>query len=225
MYKILLVEDDSLLRESIVAIFDPRLYQILETGNGIEGYQLALKSKPDLIILDLMLPGKSGFLIAKQLRSNKIEAPILMMSTKRELEDVLTGFSCGTDAYIYKPLNLRELLCRAQALLKRPPTTRNNEIPCGEATIDTGSGLVFRGKKSLELPKKQFEILRYICEHRGTLVTKDDLMNSLWDYDTDTLPNTIDVHISKIRKKLRSALDMTEVPIKTMHSRGFILES
>lgn len=223
MNKILIVEDDSLLRESLAAIFNSQLYQIFFEVEGLTGYKKALHQKFDLIILDVLLPGKSGYMIAKQLRDNGIQTPILMMSTKKEITDIMTGFNQGIDGYICKPFNINELKCRADALLKRPPRQKQQIYNLGELTIDCNNCVIHKGKKELILPNKQYEIFKYLIENTDRTITKNELLNTLWDYDTDTLPNTIDVHISKLRKHLRKGLDLNEEVITTIHGKGYKL--
>lgn len=221
MYKILIVEDDALLQESLAGIFASPLYQIFFEGEGLAGYKRALKGKFDLIILDIMLPGKSGYLIAKQLRGNGIDTPILMMSTKKELTDVITGFNQGIDAYVCKPFNLIELKCRAEALLKRPPRLRKETYQVGSIVIDCNNSCIKHNNKELILPNKQYEILKYLVVNNERTVTKEELLSSIWDYDSDTLANTIDVHISKLRKQLRTELDVKNEVITTVHGKGY----
>lgn len=223
MNKLLIIEDDPLLQESLGAAFDSPLYQISFCSEGVKALQLAIREKFDLILLDVVLPGKSGFIIAKQLRDNQNDTPILMMSTKSNLSDILTGFQLGVDGYICKPFNLSELKCRADALLKRPPHAKKDSYQWGELTIDCNNCSICKGHKELILPNKQYEIFKYLVEHTNNTVSKEELMDTLWDFDTDTLPNTIDVHISKLRKQLRQKLEVKENIIATIHGKGYKL--
>jgi DNA-binding response OmpR family regulator len=211
------------LQESLAAAFDSPLYQIFLRSEGASGYQTALRGKFDLIILDVLLPGKSGFVIAKQLRDNGIDTPILMMSTKNNLSDIMTGFQFGVDGYVCKPFNLHELKCRADALLKRPPQTKKERYEWGELTVDCNNCSINHGDKELVLPNKQYAIFKYLLEHTQTTVSKQELMDTLWDFDTETMPNTIDVHISKLRKQLRQKLEVNSEIIATIHGKGYKL--
>ncbi len=223
MYKILIIEDDPLLRDSLSGIFASSLYQIFFETEGINGYKHASRERFDLILLDVLLPGKSGYLIAKQLRDNAIDTPVLMMSTKNELTDIITGFNQGCDGYICKPFNFIELKCRVDALLKRPPRNKSAIYHWGELIIDCNNSCIIKDKQELILPNKQYEIFKYLLENNERTVTKDELLNALWDYDSDTLVNTIDVHISKLRKHLKKSFNLNKELITTIHGKGYRL--
>jgi DNA-binding response OmpR family regulator len=135
----------------------------------------------------------------------------------------MTGFQCGVDGYVCKPFNLHELKCRADALLKRPPQTKKAKYEWGELSIDCNNCSINRGSMELVLPNKQYAIFKYLLEHTQTTVSKQELMDTLWDFDTETMPNTIDVHISKLRKQLRQNLNMNNEVIATVHGKGYKL--
>ena len=224
MPRILLIEDDPLMRDSVKAILDERLYQIVEANEGLEGSRRAVNEHYDLILLDLMLPGKSGFLIARQIRDAHIETPVLMMSTKQAISDVITGFQCGADGYLYKPFNLLELRCRVEALLKRPPHTIRKNFRWHGLHINCETMLITRGNHILQLPGKEFKLLEYFFNHPGKTLSKGELISAVWDYQDSTFANTLDVHISKIRRHFKKKLELDDCPIKTVHGRGFRLD-
>jgi two-component system OmpR family response regulator len=204
MAHILLIEDDNLLRQAIVELFEGRLYQITANANGNDGLKLALHNDFDLIILDLMLPKLSGFLITKQLRAVGKETPILIISSKNQLSDLMTAFNFGADGYLYKPFNLNELLCRADALIKRPTHSLPTKISLGSLTYDAAQCSITCQGKSLDLQKRQLKILYYLMSNPDRIISKTELIDKVWEYDADILPSTIDVHISRLRKALNA---------------------
>ena len=204
MAKILLIEDDAMLRKSIAEIFADRLYQIFQAVDGASGLKLAKQEAFDLIILDLMLPKLSGFLVTKGIRSAGIETPILIISTKRQLSDLMTALDFGADGYLYKPFNLNELICRAESILKRPPHSCNRAIKIGPLNYNADLYKATLNGKPLKLQRKQLEILHYFMNHPERIIRKDELINSLWKYDAKIKPSTVDVHVNIIRKALES---------------------
>jgi DNA-binding response OmpR family regulator len=182
---------------------------------------LALHEEFDLIILDLILPGRSGFIIAKQIRGYGRETPILVISSRREISDIVAGFECGADGYLCKPFSLLELKTRVIAMLRRPPCTKRIKYQLGDISVDTNTSMVSKGQTELSLPNKQFQILKYLCAHPDRVVSKQELLDALWDANSDTLLNTLDVHISKLRRLLAVKLKVEKELICTFHGKGY----
>ena len=224
MYKILLVEDDLNLAKSVCDYFDSQLYQIKHFSNGEAGYKNARSNSYDLIMLDVMLPGKNGLVIANQLRRNHIETPILMISTKNLVDDIVNGFCYGIDGYLTKPFSLRELKARVGALLKRPPQNAKKFLKVGDLTMDLENYKVKRDKHNLILRKKEFKILKYMIENQNKVLSKEMIMDNIWSIGTcDCSVNNLDVHISSLRSKIDKGFD--KKLIRTKHGMGYAISA
>lgn len=222
MYKILLVEDDTFLAKSVCDFFDSQLYQITHISDGENGYKIARSKEFDLIMLDIMLPGKNGLVIANQLRSNHIETPILMVSTKNMVDDIVNGFCYGIDGYLTKPFSLRELKARVTALLKRPPQPVKMTLKIGDLSMNLDNYEVKRAKKQIVLREKEFRILKFLIENQNKVVSKDQIMDNVWSIGScDCTINNLDVHISSLRSKVDKGFE--KKLIKTLHGRGYVI--
>lgn len=222
MYKILLVEDDISLARSVCDFFDSQLYQITHFSDGEKGYKSARTNEYDLIMLDIMLPNKNGLVIANQLRSNHIETPILMVSTKNLVDDIVNGFCYGIDGYLTKPFSLRELKARVSALLKRPPQTVKRTLKIGDLQMNLENYQVRRANHDIDLREKEFRILKYLIENQNKVVSKDQIMDNVWSIGScDCTINNLDVHISSLRSKVDRGFD--QKLIKTLHGRGYTI--
>lgn len=180
MYKILVVEDDRNLADTIREYLAGKLYQTTATTDGNKAYTLAKSGSYDLLLLDVMLPGRSGFILVKQLRNAGIETPVLMISGKNTAEDIITGLQCGADGYLCKPFNLRELKARCEALIKRPAHSRSKQITISSVQLHPETYQVTRHGRPIPLRKKEFEILHYLCEHCERAISRDQLIDQLW---------------------------------------------
>lgn len=219
MYEILIVEDDLPLAKTLKEYFTDSKYHITICIDGAQGYKQALQKTFDLIILDVILPQKNGLSIASSLRSSRVETPILMLTSQREINDICRGLDCGADAYLTKPFSIKELDSRIQRLLLRPPVTKKNKLEFGELTIDCERFLVKRNKRQIVLRKKEFEILAYMAQHAGTMLTRERILTAIWDNNKEPFVSTVDVHVSNIRRKLDGGF--TKQYINTVHGMGF----
>jgi two-component system alkaline phosphatase synthesis response regulator PhoP len=180
-------------------------YDVDYALNGKEGLKKALKDKPDIILLDIMLPGMNGLEICRELRSNKIDIPILMLTAKGEEIDKVIGLELGADDYISKPFSIRELLARIKAHLRRE--NRGFEsvpdvVHLESKIIDFGHFKVIRGKDEIDLTSLEVDVLKYLIGQNGKVVTRDDLLDKIWGYEKFPTTRTIDNHILKLRKKI-----------------------
>jgi two-component system response regulator CiaR len=220
MYKILLVEDDLNLARSICDFFESKLYQINHYSDGEKGYKVARTNIYDLILLDVMLPGKNGLVIANQLRRNHIETPILIISTKNLVDDIVNGFCYGIDGYLTKPFSLRELKARVGALLKRPPQNAKKVLKAGDLILNLENFQVKRNKQNISLRKKEFGILKYLVENQNKVVSKEQIMDNIWSLgNCDCSINNLDVHISSLRSKIDKGFESKM--IQTKHGMGY----
>jgi len=207
MKKILIIEDEEDMVEGLRFNLEARDYIVVAATDGETGLMKASGEQPDLVILDLMLPGLNGYEVCKKLKASSPELPIVMLTAKSQESDIVTGLDLGADDYITKPFSILEVLARINALLRR-----------------SGSGStvpeVFKHGKALKLSPREFEILRYLLERRGEVVSRDDLLNQVWGYDSFPDTRTIDAHIAMLRKKIETNPEAPEMII-TIHGKGY----
>lgn len=219
MHKILIIEDDPLFSKTVKEIFEPSLYQIFTSSEGTLGYRLARNGQFDLILMDIMLPGITGLRIAELLRSNNIDTPILIVSSKNTLQDIVHGYEYLIDGYVTKPCNLLELKFRVKGLLARPPRTLHSAIKVADLFVDTNKGQVIRGNRTVQLRRKEYDILIYMLKNKDSLISREQIANNLWDMESDPFRGTIDVHLSNLRKKIDHGHKLKI--IQTVHGVGY----
>ncbi len=208
--RILIVEDEHKIANSIKQGLEQENYAADVAYSGTDGYDLAATEDYDLIILDLMLPGMDGREICKKLRLENIHTPILMLTAKSQIRDKVTGLDCGADDYLTKPFAFEELLARARALMRRPKQTSPAVLKAGNLSLNPSSFEVKSGKKRIELSAKEFGLLEYLMRHPGQVLTKDKIISHVWNYEADILPNTVEVYMGYLRKKLGQKLIITK---------------
>ena len=215
MQKILIIEDEPNIRELVLYNLNQNGYEGLSAEDGLQGLDMVRSAKPDLILLDIMLPGKNGYDICKELRAEGNKVPIIMLTAKNEEIDKVLGLEFGADDYIAKPFGIRELVARIKAVLRRYENdseeatsavgagrSKEADIVIGDLAIDTGSHEVRLAGKPLELTLKEFDLLKALAENRGIVLTRDQLLDKVWGYEYIGETRTIDVHVRYIRKKL-----------------------
>ena len=222
MKKILIVEDEKDMVAGLKFNLEARDYVVIAAYNGEEGYQKALEEQPDLVILDLMLPKRNGYEVCKSLKQEIPELPIIILTAKSQEVEIVTGLELGADDYITKPFSVLELLARIKAVLRRTQSgTRVPEVyRSGDLEIDFRKYSAWKKGKSLALSPREYEILKYFIERRGEIVSREDLLNQVWGYDSYPNTRTVDAHIAKLRQKIE---DMPEEPehIITIHGTGY----
>lgn len=214
--KVLIVEDEKLIANSIKRGLEQEGYNVQVSYNGGEGLEIALYEQFDVIILDLMLPEINGFTICKNLRQKNIHTPILILSAKSEIEDKVKGLEFGADDYLTKPFNFEELLARLKALVRRPKTQIQKIINCGDTTINTDTMEVITNNKKIDLSKKEYLLLEYLIKNKNNILSKNKIIENVWEYDSDILPNTVEQYINYLRKKLNN-----KKLIKTIRGFGY----
>ena len=208
MKNVLIVEDEEDLLEGLAHNFKYEGYEVLTARTGTEGLKLALKQKPDLVVLDIMLPEKDGFTVLKELRQRHREMPVLVITARNFEADVLKGFDLGADDYLTKPFGVKELLARARRLIQRGPAASGTPAPTtftfGDVEIRFEPREVFKAGKQVALSFKEFELLKYMIEHRGRTVSREELLEEIWGVDEDlgVTTRTVDTHVSNLRSKL-----------------------
>ncbi|MEZ6255664.1 MAG: response regulator transcription factor [Patescibacteria group bacterium] len=220
--RILIVEDEHKIANSIKQGLEQEGYSADTAYTGTDGYDLASTEEYDLIILDIMLPGMNGLQICTNLRKNHIHTPVLMLSARAETEDKITGLDTGADDYLAKPFAFTELLARIKALLRRPNGITPQVLTCADLALDTQNFTVTRSNKNITLSKKEFALLEYLLRHKNQIIAKDKIIEHVWDYDSDILPNTVEVYIGYLRKKVDKPFDKSL--LKTIRGFGYKIE-
>ena len=211
--KILIVEDDNTLLDVLSYNLKKEGYEVLVAGDGINALEIARKNKPDLLILDIMLPGLDGFEVCRILR-NEMTAPILMLTAKVEEIDKIVGLELGADDYMTKPFSFRELLARVRALLRRVEISTHeaasvtdaipSPVKIGELTVNFSSYQAYLLDKALALSHKEFALLAFLVKNRGQAFTREQLLEKVWGYDYIGDTRTVDVHIRWLRQKIEA---------------------
>lgn len=221
--RILIVEDELDLNMVLSEMLTIEGYYVDSSYNGTDGLDNALSGIYDMIILDVMLPEKNGIEVLSEIRRNRINTPVLMLTARSEIEDKIAGLDNGADDYLTKPFNSKELLARIRALLRRRERILVNEnLKFADIIIDKSTHEVCKNEQKIKLTKKEYDIMELLILNQGKVVSKDDLTVKIWGYDTDIEYNSIEVYISFLRKKLR-AID-SDVYISTIRSVGYIIK-
>jgi DNA-binding response OmpR family regulator len=220
--KILIIEDEENMVEGLRFNLEVRDYLVIAALDGEAGLIKAEEEQPDLVILDLMLPGLNGYEVCKRLKETHPELPIVMLTAKSQEADIVTGLDLGADDYITKPFSVLELLARINALLRRsrPDPTITEIVRIGDLEINFKKYRALKQGKALELSPREFEILQYLLERKGEVVSREDLLNQVWGYESFPYTRTIDAHIAALRKKIEETPDKP-VLIITIHGKGY----
>lgn len=228
-YKILVIEDEPTLARLLTYNLTQEGYDTTVVDNGAEGLQTALQRTFDLIVLDIMLPGMNGFEVLNRLRQNGVATPVIILTARNAEEEVVQGLKHGADDYITKPFGVAELLARVSAVLRRTkqdgekPAVASSEkvITIGELSIYPEKYEVIVHNEPIPLRPKEFEVLLYLVQRPGMVITRDDLMNVVWGFDYVGGQRTVDVHVSSLRKKLE--LGQQSVQIESIRGVGYKL--
>lgn len=222
-YKVLLVEDDATTADYIAKGLAEEGFTVDRADNGRDGLFLGTEATHDAIILDRMLPGMDGMAVLAALRAAGIETPVIILSALASADERIKGLTGGSDDYLTKPFAFAELLARLRIILRRgtPAKAAETRLTCGDLEVDLLSRKVRRGKRSIDLQPREFRLLDYLMRHRGEVVTRTMLLEGVWDYHFDPGTNVIDVHISRLRRKID---EEGEAPlIHTVRGAGYRL--
>ena len=226
MSRILIIEDEAPMRTALADLLTAEGYRVLSAADGEIGLQRALDEKPDLILLDIMMPKLDGFALCAELRRLSNAGPVLMLTAKGQIEDRVAGLDAGADDYLVKPFSTEELLARIRALLRR--FQRHNKaagkLKLGEIEIDLARQTAARGKKQIHLTAKEFSILRLMAEAEGEPVTRERFLDVVWGYTAFPTTRTVDNHIASLRSKIEPDPDEPRW-LKTVHGVGYKLET
>jgi two-component system alkaline phosphatase synthesis response regulator PhoP len=204
---VLFVEDEEALRMTVGDRLRSEGYGVECAANGDEGYEKATQLPFDLIILDVMLPKKSGFDVCRDIRKAGLITPILMLTARGQTSDKVNGLKIGADDYVTKPFHMQELVARVEALLRRAPirpAVQAGVSEFGSVRVDLLGTEATRDGKSVNLSAREFQLLRYFIEHRGATLSRDELLKQVWGYSADMYTRTVDVHVASLRQKLEN---------------------
>lgn len=218
--KVLVVEDEHKIANALKQGLEQENFTVDVMYDGTSGYDMASTEEYDLLILDRLLPGMDGVSIAKKLREQQIHTPILILTAKGQVEDRVEGLDSGADDYMVKPFAFSELLARIRAITRRPKVTIQTQLTVEDVTLDTKTFEVKRGKTIIPLSSKEYTLLEYLMRHQNQVVTKEQIINNVWDYDANVLPNSVEVYIKHLRDKI-DALDPKNPLIHTVRGFGY----
>lgn len=221
--RILIVEDEKYLADALAQILKENKYTVDTVYDGEAGLDYALADVYDVIILDIMLPKMNGIDVLKGIRSENIKTPVILLTAKGDVNDKIKGLDSGADDYLAKPFNTGELLARVRALSRRSGemVINNNEIKYADITLDTNTMNLCGAKKSINLTKKEFDMLEYLIINKAIVISKEQIIDKLWGFDSEAESNHVEVYISFLRKKLAFVSDNTT--ISTIRGVGYRL--
>jgi DNA-binding response OmpR family regulator len=224
MSRILLVEDNRSYAETLRVNLEVEGHEVLVALTGPDGLEMAKKDSPDLIILDLMLPGMNGFTVLQRLRETRRDMPVLIMTALGAEDEKLRGFGLGADDYVVKPTGLLEILARVKALLKRSPGGGKVEelVVIRDLTVDLAARLVRRGEEQLPIRPKEFDLLAALIRQRGRVVSRATLLREVWGYATGTESRTVETHLAALRQHLGE--DAARPYVMTVRGAGYRLD-
>jgi DNA-binding response OmpR family regulator len=220
--KILLVEDEKMLSRLLAEALSEQLYIVEQAFDGEEGLYKAINFSYDVLILDVLLPKRSGWDILREIRKTGVKTPVLMLTALSEVEDKVKGLNSGADDYLAKPFDVRELIARIQALIRRSVSGSNQGeiLQCDDLVINTLKKSVTRGDNCIELTKKEYQILEYLMYHQGEVVTKETLEEHLWGENEELWSDVIRSHMKNLRKKIDYR--HKKPIIKTVRGEGYV---
>ena len=233
MALILVIDDDDLVSRTLQRALKIYDYQVMTASSGIEGLQLARRHRPDLFILDIMMPGVDGYQVCRQIRGDPLlqDAPVLFLTAKAKDEDKIEGFRAGGDDYLVKPFNMQELELRVKAILRRAgpekaePEATVNEVVVGDVTLDCRTFKVMTPYQTVLLTNVQFDLLYHLMSHADQVFNSQQLLQDVWDYPRDTgSPELVRAHIKNLREKIEPS-PSDPIYIKTIQGHGYSFSS
>jgi len=224
METVLIIEDDAAMLRGLKDNFTRQGYNVLLAADGEKGLEIALDARPDLIILDIMLPKINGYEICRLIRREKFDMPIIMLTAKGEESDVVLGLNLGADDYVTKPFSIKELLARANAFLRRKRQPETTVYTFGDCILDTTSCNLTRQGKPIKLTPKEYRLLCHFLENPGRVLTRDSLLNQVWGYNYFVTPRSVDRCVTTLRNKIEK-FPQSPHYIHTVREFGYKFES
>lgn len=221
--KILVIEDESSLADAISESLEHEHFEVTIRTDGIHGEEEALTNIYDLILLDIMLPGKNGFDVLRTLKEEKVNTPVIILTAKSELYDKLNGLENGAEDYITKPFHMKELIARVKIILKRTMNTEDtNNLTYGDLVLDISTGKLSSNDLGVSINGKELNLLEILLINKEQIINRETLVNKIWGYDSEAEYNNVEVYISFLRKKLK--LLKSTVKITSVRGIGYKLE-
>jgi DNA-binding response OmpR family regulator len=220
METILIVEDDPAMLRGLKDNFEYKGYRTVTAKDGEEGLNAALNAKPDLIILDIMLPKINGYEICRLIRKENLDMPIIILTAKGEESDVVLGLNLGADDYVTKPFSIRELLARVERFLNRCRKEKQDVFEFGRIRLDVNARVLTKDGRQVELSPKEFSLLCYLLNNQGRALTRDQILNAVWGYDSYVNARTVDRFITTLRNKIEPDSHNPQY-IHTMRTIGY----
>lgn len=218
MFHILVVEDNADMRELFCTVLSDSGYNTIPAADGLEALEIMDREYIDLIVVDVMMPGMDGYELTKTLREAKMDLPILMVTAKDQFEDIQNGFRAGTDDYMIKPINVKELVLRVEALLRRAKISSEKKIVVGSTVLDYDALTVTIHGEETILPQKEFYLLYKLLSYPNKIFTRQQLMDEIWGMFSETDERTVNTHINRLRDRFR---DCTDFEIVTVRGLGY----
>jgi DNA-binding response OmpR family regulator len=220
-FKVAVIEDDQTIRRSIELNLELEGYKVLSANNGSQGLELIAKESPDLIIMDVVMPEKDGLQACRELRLTGNSTPIILLTGRDQEVDKVLGLELGADDYLSKPFGMRELLARVKALIRRTnPTVELEQVNFDDVVIDFKAYKAQRANQPIELSAREYRLLKYLVAKKGVVVTRDELLDEVWGYNSYPTTRTVDNHIARLRQKIERDVDNPE-RIITVHGVGY----
>lgn len=223
METVLIVEDDPTMLRGLKDNFEFAGHKVLTAADGEAGLNTALDARPDLIILDIMLPKINGYEVCQTLRKQKLDMPIILLTAKGEESDVILGLNLGADDYVTKPFSIRELLARAEAFLRRRRQAEPSTYAFGDLCLDLGARRLTRKGAEVKLSPKEFQLLEFLVKRPGRALTRDEILNGVWGYDCFSGPRSVDRFVTTLRNKIEPD-PASPIYIHTIREIGYRFE-
>jgi DNA-binding response OmpR family regulator len=217
--RLLLVEDNKRLSDSLRMTLEDDGYAVDAVYDGLDGEEMGLMDVYDIIILDIMLPGKDGIEVCRALRNKRVRTPVLMLTARDALESRVLGLDSGADDYLVKPFEVDELRARVRALLRRQSDAKSGNLQIGDLCLDPATHTVTRAGAAIELTAKEFALLEYLMRHPNNLVTREMAESHLWSYENIVASNVVDVYIRRLRRKIDDPFDLKL--LETVRGSGY----
>ena len=218
--RLLVIEDEHRIAQALKEGLEQESYAVDVCHDGEDGYNTASADEYDLIILDVMLPGMDGIEVCRKLRAEGNHTPILMLTAKDQNHDIVHGLDAGADDYLPKPFSFEVLLARVRALMRRPNESIGEILKVGKLTLNTNTHEVKRSGQSIKLSSKEYSLLEYMLRNKGQVLSKNNIMSHVWDFDANILPNTVEVFVTYVRAKVDKPFKDAEL-IQTVRGFGY----
>jgi two-component system, OmpR family, response regulator len=222
--KILIVEDEHRIAQNIKTGLEQESYAVDVAYDGEEGYNCASNDEYDIILLDVMMPGMNGYEVCKKLREDGNHTPILMLTAKDQNRDVVHGLDTGADDYLPKPFSFEVLLARIRALLRRPQQSLGETLQAEDLLLNTNTKEVMRGTDPITLSSKEYAILEYLMRNKNRVLSKNNIISHVWEFDADVLPNTVEVFMAYLRNKIDKPFKDSPDLIHTVRGFGYMIK-